>query len=443
MWKRLRFRPLAEAFASAFLAADAWTERALVLHGKDALGYEPVALRAAAKRALARFDEPPRAHFRELVLTIEKSISRTISHEGASNRIRRFPVPQLAMGQARWPVPPFATSGELARWLDVTPNDLEWLADSRGLERRPNASEALRHYRYAWAPKRSGGLRLLEAPKPRTKEIQRRILRGILDRVPSHVAAHGFVAGRSPLTHARLHVRSAIVLRIDLADFFLHVTAAHVRAIFAALGYPDEVAWMLTCLTTNVAPVSPRALKPDDAPNIAAIRRTEMLARTRHLPQGAPTSPALANLAAFVLDVRLSAAADRVEARYSRYADDLVFSGNERFARGAEGFAELVAEIARDEGFAVNRAKTRFMRTGARKIVTGVVVNERPTIARREIERLEAILFNCARSGPDSQNRDRHPDFRAHLRGRVAHVAAVDRSRASWLEELFDRIVWS
>lgn len=276
-----------------------------------------------------------------------------------------------------------------------------WFADPRGLERRVAGDEALRHYRYAWVAKTSGGRRLLEIPKPRMKALARRILHSLLDRVPTHDAAHGFRPGRSARTHAANHTGGAIVVRVDLADFFLSVRAAQVRAIFAAMGYPSEVAWILTCLTTNIAPVTPQSAQAD-ASNavIQSLRRTEMLARTRHLPQGSPTSPALANLAAYGLDVRLSAAATAASARYTRYADDLVFSGDAVFARRAARFVALVERIAIDEGFSVNRSKTRLMHRGHRQAVTGMVVNERPTIGRRETKLLEAILFNCLRHGP-------------------------------------------
>ena len=114
----------------------------------------------------------------------------------------------------------------------------------------------------------------------------------------------------------------------------------------------------------------------------------------------------------------------------------------ESFARGVTRFVRLVETIARDEGFLVNRAKTRLMRVGARQTVTGVVVNERPTFARAEAKRLEAVLFNCVRHGPLSQNREGHADFEAHLQGRVAHVQGIDEKRARRLVELFGRIRW-
>jgi hypothetical protein len=252
-----RTRPGAEALAAAFLTSDAWTLDALRMHAADAFAISPRTawLGRAAKRALAAFDGPPRARFRDLVLVVEPEID----HLRPLARARRFPVPALAMGPMRWPVPPLATAGALASWLGITPAELMWFADPRALERLPSAAEPLRHYRYAWVPKPSGGLRLLEAPKPRLKQIQRRILAGILDVVPPHEAAHGFRAARSPRSHAAIHAGSSIVVRVDLADFFLSISSAHVRAIFAALGYPSETSWLLGCLATNIAPVVPHA----------------------------------------------------------------------------------------------------------------------------------------------------------------------------------------
>jgi RNA-directed DNA polymerase len=435
------FSPRAEALAAAFLSSETWTQEALVPCGAAAFGLPRKRrwLAEAAKRAVEMFPRAPRSQFRELVRLIDGILAGRRDVPAP----RRVPVPVVGMGSTPWSVPALDTTGDLARWLDLSVAELMWFADPRGLERLPAGAEALRHYRYSWVSKPSGGVRLLEAPKPRMKRLGRRILHELLDRVPAHDAAHGFRAGRSVVTHASNHTGTSIVVRIDLADFFLSVRAAQVRAIFAAMGYPSEVAWLLTALTTNIAPSHGPPPPPGTSPDfIRSLRRVEMLARTRHLPQGAPTSPALANLAAYGLDVRLTAAAHAAAARYSRYADDLVFSGDASFARSAMRFVRLVEKIARDEGFIVNRAKTRLLRVGARQTVTGVVVNERPTLARAEAKLLEAILYNCVRHGPASQNRDGHADFRAHLQGRVAHVQGIDAKRADRVVQLFWSIRW-
>lgn len=160
------------------------------------------------------------------------------------------------------------------------------------------------------------------------------------------------------------------------------------------------------------------------------------------MPQGAPTSPALANLCAYRLDCRLAALAAALGGCYTRYADDLAFSGGPELERGARRFQVLVCLIALEEGFEVRTRKSRFMRRGVRQQLAGVVVNAHPNVRRDEYDRLKAILHNCARHGPASQDRDGHPDFRAHLLGRIAHVAMLCPGRGRRLREWFDRIEW-
>src|SRR5207249_3616682 len=124
------------------------------------------------------------------------------------------------------------------------------------------------------------------------------------------------------------------------------------------------------------------------------------------------------------------------------YADDLAFSGGRDFERAARRFQVQVAIIALEEGFEVNTRKTRFMRPALRQQLCGIVVNQRPNIARTDYDRLKAILYNCVQHGPVEQNRDGVADFRAHLLGRVAWVAHVNPQRGAALRELFDQVVW-
>lgn len=329
---------------------------------------------------------------------------------------------------AALPVPALPTLGALALWLELSAEQLDWFSGARG-GRAGGRDPALRHYRYASIAKRNGGTRLIEAPKPRLKAIQRRILHDILDQVPVHARAHGFVAGRSCLTGAQIHASEAVVATFDLAQFFPSVGAPRVHGLFRCLGYPWAVARAFTGLCTTVTPADLSPERPD-------------LYRVPHLPQGAPTSPALANLLAWPLDRRLDGLAAAAGARYTRYADDLAFSGDARFARDLERFAAVVETIAREEGFALNPAKRRIMRRGARQLVTGIVVNEHCNIGRTAFDALKATLFNCVRHGPDRQNTAGVPDFRRHLDGRVAWVEQIAPARGLKLRALFDRIDW-
>ena len=400
-----------------------------------------------ARRLVRAYAVPP-SDAGPLVELVRRSRALRAAHGEARLHVVRwlFRAPAMAAPPA-WAdaegLPAIATEADLARWLDLSHGELGWFAGTAGRDRRAPAGP-LRHYTTRWVRKPSGGYRLLEAPKSRLREIQRRILREILDRAAVHEAAHGFVRGRGVVGFAREHVGQAIVIATDLRDFFASVRASRVHAIFAALGYPRAVARALTGLCTSVVPASEWATAPPPRDGHEVRARAEAFARFRdaHLPQGAPTSPALANLAALRLDVRLAAAARAAGARYGRYADDLVFSGGDDLARARMRFFSMVARIVAEEGFALAARKTRFLGRGMRQRVAGVVVNEHPAIARRDVERLEATLHNVAAHGPASQNRDGHPDFRAHLEGRVAWVRAVQPARGARLRAMFERIRW-
>jgi hypothetical protein len=331
-------------------------------------------------------------------------------------------------------LPAFRTPEDLAGWLDLPAGRLAWLVHRFEEGHRP-ADERTAHYVYRWIDKRAGGRRLIEAPKPLLKRIQRQVLAAILSRVPVHPTAHGFVTGRSICTNAKPHVGQRVVVKFDLQNFYPAVRYGRVVAIFRSLGYSREAAIWLGRLTTSALP---RTLVTHDSSG-ADLKPY----RGRHLPQGAPTSPALANLSAFSLDLRLAGLARTFGAQYTRYADDLTFSGDEQFLRSLAVFIPLVRQIARSEHFLLNRRKRRIIRNSQRQTVTGVVVNSRPNISRRDYDAIKAILTNCVRRGPSTQNHDRHENFAAHLLGRIAHVAQLNASRAEKLRSLYAQIDWN
>lgn len=130
------------------------------------------------------------------------------------------------------------------------------------------------------------------------------------------------------------------------------------------------------------------------------------------------------------------------EASYTRYADDLIFSGDDSLARSMGRFLVHVGAIALEEGFAVQHRKTRVMRQGVRQRAAGVVINQKINMGRDDYDRLKAILFNCVRSGPHDQNRGGVADFRAHLAGRVAHACRLNPEHHAQLMRLYERIEW-
>jgi hypothetical protein len=252
---------------------------------------------------------------------------------------------------------------------------------------------------------------------------------------------HGFVKGRSIVSFAAPHAGKALLLRLDLQDFFPGFPAARVQALFRTLGYPEQVADRLGGICTNAVGREVWSGRPVEIAETEWHEARTLYARP-HLPQGAPTSPALANLTAFRLDCRLLGLAKTAGAVYTRYADDLAFSGGEEFNRVVKRFSAHAAAVALEEGFSVNHHKTRIMRQGVRQQLAGVVVNRKVSLRRRDLKLLEAILTNCVRFGPESQNRDALPDFRAHLEGRIGFVEMVNREQGQRLRALFEAIRW-
>jgi RNA-directed DNA polymerase len=364
-------------------------------------------------------------------------------------RLRNFPLASPRMA----PLPPalldcvvpdLPTPSDIAHWLDLDITELEWLTGP--LQRPLREGMHATHYHYRWLPKRSGGLRLLEIPKARLRTIQHRILRGILEYVPPHEAAHGFRERHSCVTNARPHVAQAVVMRMDLEDFFGSIGGGKVYEFFAALGYPAAAARALTRLTTCATPrdvwTAERLPSADGGTRDIAWRTRKRLA-SAHLPQGAPTSPALANLCAFNCDVRVQALADKFGVQYTRYADDLTFSGGEELARRSRTFEAHVGAIALEEGLHLNHRKTRVMRAASRQRVTGIVVNRTPNIPRENFDRLKATLHNCLRHGANTQCESGIGEFRNHLAGHIAHLLAIHPVRGARLWRMFNDVRWN
>jgi hypothetical protein len=305
-------------------------------------------------------------------------------------------------------LPVLDTPADLARALGLSIPQLRWLAFHTEVASRV-------HYVSFTVPKRAGGMRTLSAPHRQLARVQQWVLEHIVGKLPVEPPAQGFVAGRSILTNAQAHVARAVVVNLDLENFFPSIGFFRVRSVFARLGYSAAVATILALLTTEC----PRR-------KVAYAGRTYHVATgPRGLPQGACTSPGLSNQVARRLDRRLAGLARKMGLVYTRYADDLTFSGDGALNDRVGYLMARVRHIAQDEGFVVNHKKSRVLRRNAAQKVTGLVVNDKPSIARRELRRLRAILHRARREGLDHQNRENRPNFRAWLAGKIAYVRMV------------------
>ena len=433
------------ALAQALLAGEPTVE-VLVYRCSRTLGKSWRWLRPLALRYLHKFGAGTGPRHRDVVrfLRDDAGLQRARSKYSDELLVREVliapPRMQPVAAAEAWDLPAIDSPGDLAKWLGLDPGELRWFADLKALGYK-RSDERLRHYHYRILTKRFGSVRLIEAPKPRLKDLQRQILLWILEKISPHPAVHGFVKGRSIKTFVAPHVGQRVVLRMDLRDFFPTFGGVRIQDLFRTLGYPEAVADLLGGICTNAAP---RDIWNEISKVLGAVRVEEArrLYARPHLPQGAPTSPALANISFYRIDCRLSGLAESAGARYTRYADDLAFSGLEEFEKGVERFGLHVAAILLEAGFAVNHRKTRVMPQGVRQHLAGLVTNQRPNIVRHHFDRLKAVLTNCVRLGPESQNRERRPRFRAHLKGCVAFVEMINPGKGKRLRKIFERIQW-
>jgi RNA-directed DNA polymerase len=431
--------------ATSFLAGQPSVEE-IVARSEQLLGRAWPWLRPLAKRYIKAFSGRTRPRHRDAVQFLRddpgfrQAWTKYFHELSVARWLTEPPQMQPVAAAARWDLPAIESVGVLADWLGLKIGELEWFADLKAFGyKRP--VPRLSHYHYRVLAKQSGNIRLIEAPKPRLKELQRRILSQILEKIPPHPAAHGFLKGRSIKTFAAPHIGQRVVLRMDLRDYFPTLSGTRIQAFFRTLGYPEAVADLLGGICTNAVPRDAwKGAGCDVDPT--SLRDARALYSRPHLPQGAPTSPALANLCSYRADCRLAGLARAVDATFTRYADDLAFSGNEILERRIERFSIHVAAILMEEGFAVNHRKTRIMRQGVRQYLTGLVANQHLNVIRSDYDRLKATLTNCVRMGPASQNRAGHPHFRSHLEGRVAFVEMINPARGIRLREIYERIRW-
>jgi RNA-directed DNA polymerase len=276
----------------------------------------------------------------------------------------------------------------LARRLAVDAGDLARVAARAG------AMYTLRRKHKA-----NGMVRVLHVPSRELRSMQRRLLTRVLDPLPVSRHAFGFVRGRSVAAAAQRHVGQQCVIRLDVRDFFPSITRTMVE----------------------------RALSDDEVPPEAAALIARLVTFRGRLPQGAPTSPAASNLVFRPLDRRLAALARRRGLRYTRYADDLTFSGG----GGAPKIISPVSALLREHGFRLHEEKTRIQRRGAAQRVLGLVVNDRLGVPRMIRRRLRAALHRaaCAEGGASESRL-------AQLAGEVAYVAGISPSQAQRLRPM-------
>ncbi len=343
--------------------------------------------------------------------------------------IKRFSLKPKPSSLIEKPLPTIDSVGDLAEWLSLSVSELDWFTQC--WREDAFSSEHFKHYRYDLLEKRSGGMRLIEKPKTKLKKVQHKIYHEILCTLNTHPAAHGFCIGRNCVSHASNHIGKRYLMSYDIADCFHSINWPLIKAVFLRLGYTTEVASYLTALCTHRVQLNYKTWRLFNSAQQSRLKQ-------RHLPQGAPTSPALANAALHRLDFRLAGLAKKLDMDYSRYADDIALSSNTH--RDWRFLEPLIGSICLDEGISLNYNKTRIKRSHQKQRLVGIVVNTKTNIDRQYFDSLKATLINCKRYGLDSQNRNGHAHFREHLYGRIQYVKSLNKQRGEKLERIYHEI---
>jgi len=318
---------------------------------------------------------------------------------------------------AAFGLPALGNAEEIATAMGLSIGQLRFLAFNR------RVSEVTHYVRFQ-IPKKTGGHRTISAPMPRLKEAQRWILENILEKVEMHDAAHGFRASRSIVTNARPHVGAEAIINIDLKDFFPSVAYRRVKGLFRSLGYSEAAATIFGLICTE-----------SEVEQVELDGKIYYVATSaRHLPQGAPSSPAITNLLCRRLDRRLKKMADEVGFTYTRYADDLTFSASGDDLKNICNVLRRTEAIVAHEGFEVHPDKTRVLRRSRQQEVTGVVVNAKPNISRKELKRFRAALYQIEKDGPEGKRWGKSEDVLASMLGFAHYVYMVNPEKGAELQ---------
>lgn len=252
------------------------------------------------------------------------------------------------------------------------------------------AYSAKHFYRHFTILKSNGKERPIDEPLPDLKYVQHWILENILEKIPVSPYAKAFVPKRGVKENARFHRGQDVVVTMDIKNFFPSIRIQQVTKIFSNLGYYPDVSTFLAYLCCY-----------------------EYV-----LPQGAPTSPYLSNLRLQDFDARVATYTREHGIRYTRYADDLTFSGS----FNPHHLIKTISDWLFEEGFCVNTTKTRVARQNARQEVTGIVVNSHLQVSKDERKKIRQEVYFIKKYGLNS------------------HLARIEETRQNYLNHLLGKI---
>lgn len=285
------------------------------------------------------------------------------------------------------------------------------------------SNEPEKYYKEYQIPKRHGGMRTIEEPYPDLKYIQSWILKNILEKVCKHyvsVVSKAFTPGSRLRDNARFHRSKKQVVVLDIKNFFTNVSFGAVYDVFLKMGYTQALATLFTKICTY----------------------------GECLPQGAPTSPMLSNMVMFKFDGRLWEYCKKRKVNYTRYADDMTFSGDDI------KIAHLITYVNQGlpDKLCLNKKKTNVMGRGRSQRVTGIVVNDKVQVPRKYRDRIRQEMYYCIKYGVTSHRQQikdlpkwikDDKQYIWHLLGKINYVLQINprdlvfAGYSRWLKEQY------
>ncbi|AFM05814.1 Retron-type reverse transcriptase [Bernardetia litoralis DSM 6794] len=333
-------------------------------------------------------------------------------------------------------LPYFENIVEFSEKINKPISELRFLAFQRSVSK-------VNQYHNYYVPKKSGGKRLISAPKPKLKHTQNWIKTNVLDKIEINENVHGFVKERSILTNAEPHQNKNLVISLDLKDFFPSISYKRVKGLFLKFGYSEQLSTLFGLLTTHN---ETDKLNVDGEIYYAQKVDKETGKTNRFLPQGSPASPAITTLIAYKMDKRLEGLAKKMGFTYTRYADDLTFSSDLDLKKDTKATNKIIGsllyfvkKVVTSEGFEIHPDKTHIMRKGNQQKVTGIIVNQNTEnklgIDRQTLRKFRAFLHQTAKTGwkVDKNAKDKkwgiHPDPKQAALGFASFIKMVDAEK--------------
>lgn len=267
-------------------------------------------------------------------------------------------------------------------------------------------------YRKFNIQKKNGNYREISEPLPSLKEIQYFILREILYKQKVSRYCKSYIPKKKFKEYLKYHTNEKQVLTLDIENFFPSINFDIILDYFSGLGYSRDVSFYLSNLCTYSTITKKGEKKVDNT--------------KRFLPQGAPTSPYLSNLILIKFDETIATYCRDRQIKYSRYADDMAFSGKQI---ERDNLVQFIEQELKKIGLKLNKDKTNFMKQNVKQIISGVIVNKKLQLPKSERNNIRKIMYFISKYGLEDhlkKTNEKRDYYLLHLLGKIQYGLSLN-----------------